>query len=261
MIPMMNNHTAEYVASKAKDIYRRYETAGSGTTGFEENTDFCVTYLEKDKLVRVCAATDWKKSSSQVDLWPYKIPNILESGTWTATTASTLSEFPIRIDSPFDSSTSDEYFLREDLSRIIRIIFEVGKNEQFEDGMKSKFSFAIENIIRNYQNHAIEMLSEFLTSNKIDSDLLCETLRTLGNLHDNETELIRFQILIPFLSHASPFIRDCTGLALYDLESPNAIPYIKKAIKKEPYQSLKMDFKKIINELQEINSAQVDSAT
>jgi len=179
MIPMMNNHTAEYVESKAKEIYRRYETVGSGTTGFEENTDFCGTYLEKDKLVRVCAAKDWKKSPSQEDLWPYKIHNILESGTWTATTASTLSEFPIRIDSPFDSSTSDEYFLREDLSRIIRIIFEVGKNEQFEDGMKSKFSFAIENIIRNYQDHAIEMLSEFLTSNNIDSDLLCETLRTL----------------------------------------------------------------------------------
>jgi hypothetical protein len=179
----------------------------------------------------------------------------------TATTASALLEFPIRIDRPFDSSTSDEYFLREDLSKIIRIIFEVGKNEQFEDGMKSKFSFAIENIIRNYQDHAIEMLSEFLTSNKIDSDLLCETLRTLGNLHDDETELIRFQILIPFLSHASPFIRDCTGLALYDLESPNAIPYIRKAIDKEPYQSLKMDFNKIINELQEIKSAQVDQET
>lgn len=261
MIPMMNNHTAEYVASNANEIYRRYEMAGSGTTGFEENTDFCGIYLEKDKLVHVCLAKDWKKSPSQEDLWPYKIPNILESGTWTTTTASTLSEFPIRIDRPFDSSTSDEYFLREDLSKIIRIIFEVGKNEQFEDGMKSKFSFAIENIIRNYQDHAIEMLSEFLTSNKIDSDLLCETLRTLGNLHDDETELIRFQILIPFLSHASPFIRDCTGLALYDLESPNAIPYIRKAIDKEPYQSLKMDFKKIINELQEINSAQVDSAT
>ncbi len=99
------------------------------------------------------------------------------------------------------------------------------------------------------------MLSEFLTSNKIDSDLLCETLRTLGNLQDDETEQIRFQILIPYLSHPSPFIRDCTGLALYDLESPNAIPYIRKAIDKELYQSLKMDFKKIINELQEIKSA------
>ncbi len=36
MIQMMNNHTAEYVESKAKEIYRRYETAGSGTTGFDE---------------------------------------------------------------------------------------------------------------------------------------------------------------------------------------------------------------------------------
>lgn len=164
-------------------------------------------------------------------------------------------------DSPFDSSTSEEDFLREDLSRIIQIIFNAGKNEQFEDGIKSDFSVAIKNILINYQDYAIKMLSEYLTSNKIDSGLLCETLRTLGNLQDSETEQIRFQILIPYLSHPSPFIRDCTGLALYDLESPNAIPYIRKAIDKELYQSLKMDFKKIISELQEIKSAQVDPAT
>ena len=91
MITMMNNHTAEYVASNAKEIYRRYETAGSGTTGFEENTDFCGTYLEKDKLVHVCLVKDWEKSPSQEDIWPYKNTNILESGTWTATTSSTLS--------------------------------------------------------------------------------------------------------------------------------------------------------------------------
>jgi hypothetical protein len=258
---MMNNHTAEIVASNAKKIYRQFETGGSGTSELEENTAFFGTFQERDKLVHVCPVKDWKKSLSHEILWPYKNTNILESGAWTATTASTISEYLISIDRPFDSSTSDEYFVKEDLSRIIRTIFEVGKNEQFEDGMKSNFSFAIENIIRNYQNNAIEMLSEFLASNKIDSDLLCETLRTLGNLHDDETELIRFQILIPYLSHASPFIRDCTGLALYDLKSPNAILYIKKAIDKEPYQSLKKDFKKILSELQEINSAQVDSAT
>ena len=49
MIPMMNNHTAVYVASNAKEIYRRFETGGSGTSELEENTEFCGTYQEKDK--------------------------------------------------------------------------------------------------------------------------------------------------------------------------------------------------------------------
>lgn len=269
MSPEMNNHTAAYVASNAREIYRRNAMidAGSGTAEFEENIDFCGTCFGKDGIVHVFLVNDWIKSPPQVDIGHSKIPNIFESGPWTAKTTPTLPRIPIRsikekiIDRPFDSSTSDKYFLRGDLSKTIQIIFEAGKNEQFEDGMKSKFSIAIENIIKNYQDHAIEMFSEFLTSNKIDSDLLCETLRTLGNLQDDETEQIRFQILIPYLSHPSPFIRDCTGLALYDLESPNAIPYIRKAIDKEPYQSLKMDFNRIINELQEIKSAQVDQAT
>lgn len=273
----MDNRTAAYIASNPKEIYSRNTMIdpGSGTAGFGEYNDFYGTYFVKPgigsyvkKLQLFCLVKDWKKFPLQEDIWHSIISVITRSEAWTAKYTPTLPEFHnIRSlqekisDSPFDSSTSEEHFLREDLSRIIQIIFEAGKNEQFEDGMKSDFSVAIENIIKNYQDHAIEMLSEFLTSNKIDSDLLCETLRTLGNLQDDETEQIRFQILIPYLSHTSPFIRDCTGLALYDLESPNAIPYIRKAIDKELYQSLKMDFKKIINELQEIKSAQVDPTT
>ena len=272
----MDNHTAAYIASNEKEIYslNTMIDPGSGTAKFDEYNDFYDTYFVKagighdqKKLQLFYLVKDWKKFPLQEDIWHSKISVITGSEPRTAITTLTLPEFPIRSlqekisDSPFDSSTSEEHFLREDLSRIIQIIFEAGKNEQFEDGMKSDFSVAIENIIKNYQDHAIEMLSEFLTSNKIDSDLLCETLRTLGNSQDDETEQIRFQILIPYLSHTSPFIRDCTGLALYDLESPNAIPYIRKAIDKELYQSLKMDFKKIINELQEIKSAQVDPAT
>jgi hypothetical protein len=164
-------------------------------------------------------------------------------------------------DRPFDSSTSDDYFPRENLSRIIQTVFEVGRYEQFEDGMISDFSIAIENILKYFQDRAIGLLSDFLSSNKIDSDLICETLRTLGRIQDAETEQIRLQILIPYLSNSSPYIRDCTGIALYDLASPNAIPYIRKAIDKEPYQILKDDLNKVYNELQELESGQVDSAT
>ena len=267
----MDNHTAAYTTFNAKEIYSQmYLSVGSATVEFGEYSNFCGTYVQRAAIGRnqrtlqlFCLGRDRKKSTLQEDFWSA----ITGVEHLTAITTPTLSECPIRLlqekisDRPFDSSTSEAHFLGEDLSRIIQIIFEAGKNEHFEDGMKSDFSVAIENIIKNYPEHAIEMLSEFLASNKIDSDLLCETLRTLGNLQDDETEQIIFQILIPYLSHPSPFIRDCTSLALYDLESPNAIPYIKKAIDKERYQSLKMDFKKIIKELREIKSAQVDSET
>ena len=48
----MDNHTAAYIASSAKEIYSRNTIIdpGSGTAGFGEYNDFCGTYFVKDEI-------------------------------------------------------------------------------------------------------------------------------------------------------------------------------------------------------------------
>ena len=260
-----DNHTTNYIASTAQEIYWRNTKIdpGAGTAESGEHYDLCRFYFKKagmgnyqKTLQLFCIVNDWKNYQPNQDPRRFKTPVTKEDATWTMRTFFDLPELKGVWSETNISETNEEDLIRDDLSRTIRIIFDAGKNEQFEDGMRSDFSKAIERLIKNYQDNAVAALAEFLASNKIDSDLLCETLRTIGKFNDDKTALIRFQILISFLSHASPFIRDCAGLALYDIESPNAIPYIKQAVDKEPYQSLKRDFEKIIDALEELNKCQ-----
>lgn len=249
------NPTGAFMASNAHYIYWRnvMSDPGSGTAEYGEDYDLSMIYSEKTgighyrKTIEALRMPgDWGKYQP-LQYRHFRIHEIKDTTTWNIKTSFDLPKLEGKWSEEKINETIEEDSIRNDLSRMIQIIFEVGKNEQFEDGMKSDFSRAFEYLIKNYQEDAIEILSDFLTSNRIDSDLLCETIRTLGNFKDDKTELSRFQILIFHLSHASPYIRDCASLALYDLESPNAIPYINKAIDREPYESLKRDFKKIIS--------------
>jgi hypothetical protein len=138
-------------------------------------------------------------------------------------------------------------------------IFSRGRTEDFEDGKRSYFALSLEWLIKSYKHIACHIISEKIRSSSIGVDLLCQAVRTIGAIDDQETQLSRFEIVVPFLQHASPFIRDCAGLALYDLEIPQAIPYIKIAIRNEKYKNLKRDLEKIVMSLEEIERAKSDT--
>ncbi len=128
-------------------------------------------------------------------------------------------------------------------------IFRDGQNVAFEAGMESNFGLRMEALIIRYSEYVINILFEFLNDNKIDIELLAETLRVIGFCKNASTRTSRFNLLIASLKHSSPIIRDSAALGLADMDNSKAIPYLHEAIRKEPYSILQNDFAQIIEEL------------
>ena len=81
-------------------------------------------------------------------------------------------------------------------------------------------------------------------------EIISEALRWIGRLEHPETEYCRLWLLESSLFCSSPFIRDGAILGLASLNDPAAIPFIRKAIDKEPIRELQEDMKEIVSQLE-----------
>ena len=168
------------------------------------------------------------------------------------TNASSVDEFFPAVDLT-ELSTSEEK--DSDIDRLtfvsekVREIFCDGESEIFKAGMDSIFSQRIDSIINFFSALPLKALSDLLSNRQTSIELLSETMRTVGRNTDIKTKNLRFRFLIEGLNHTSAIIRDSASLGLYDMEDPQAIPYLKDAISREKYDSLKNDYKQIIEDL------------
>ena len=128
-------------------------------------------------------------------------------------------------------------------------IFRDSEHELFESGMESLFSRKLHLMIYQFGHLTLKALNDLFDNKQTNEDLLAEAMRTVGRSTDKFTEDLRFRFLVEGLNHPSPFIRDSAALGLCDMEDTRAIPFLREAIKKEKYESLKDDFEQIIEEL------------
>jgi len=199
-----------------------------------------------------------------VDDWdtPYVQPglswyNTLEKDDYTIlifdeTNASSAEEFlPAGNLSELSSSVEDEAIIVDSavLSNRVKEIFRDGESEIFEAGMESLFSRRLSLMINQFGLLTLKTIKDLLADKQTNTELLAEVMRTIGRNTDTFTKNRRFRILIEGLSHTSPIIRDSASLGLCDMENAQAIPYLRDAIKREAYESLKTDFEQIIEDL------------
>lgn len=81
-------------------------------------------------------------------------------------------------------------------------------------------------------------------------DALTGVIRILGKTNNQNTKIDRLKILVAYLNHKSPIIRDASALALVDLSEKGAIKYIKDAIKTEVFASVTECFELAIEEIE-----------
>ena len=115
--------------------------------------------------------------------------------------------------------------------------------------MDSIFSQRLNFMINYFGVLPLKALNNLLSNKQTNIELLSETMRAVGGNADIKTKNLRFRFLIEGLNHTSAIIRDSASLGLCDMEDPRAIPYLEDAISREKYDSLKNDYKQIIEDL------------
>ena len=139
---------------------------------------------------------------------------------------------------------------QESVTDLIRIAFRDALEESFEDGMENEFSLQLTNLLRRYKEETVDSLAAFVTSNIVNDEISAQALRCLVRL-GNDTAYTRILWLLERSLHSeSPRIRDAAALSLASLDDPQAIPYLRLAIDREPYMELRLDMEQVLAQLE-----------
>lgn len=125
------------------------------------------------------------------------------------------------------------------------------KYEVFESGVESSFSRFLNRIVTQYGQKAISTISSSLNERKLSEDVIAETVRSLGSLKHPSTKIDRFKVLLPFLTHNSPIVRDATALAFADIGDKGAISYLRTVAEHERFLAVRESFLSVAEELEE----------
>lgn len=138
----------------------------------------------------------------------------------------------------------------DDLRREIRTLFEMAREEIFEDGMESEFSKSLSTIVETHNNKAIAALGEIIETHNVNEGVVAEALRWLGRLEHPSSYDARLRLLESNLRSQSARVRDACALGLASMDDAHAIPFLRQAILEEPYTELRDDMEQVLNQLE-----------
>jgi hypothetical protein len=137
-----------------------------------------------------------------------------------------------------------------ELAENFRCLFISAKDEIFEDGMESEFSKGLTALIRKYGNDALAELAYFIVYEKASPEVTGEALRWLGLMDHPLSYHWRLWLLERSLSSRSARIRDGAVLGLAFLDDPDAVPYLRQAVDREPVKELRADMEQVLAQLE-----------
>jgi hypothetical protein len=131
----------------------------------------------------------------------------------------------------------------------MRMMFERGASEFFEDGMDSSFARELVLSVFEHGSAAIDALAEYLFSSKANSDVGSEALRRIADVGDQRSLASRWALLQRSLKHRSSRVRDGAILGFAALDDYRAIELLKVTEKEEPIPELRQLIQKVIEQL------------
>ena len=134
--------------------------------------------------------------------------------------------------------------------KFIKICNEASE-ENFEDGIESEFSKSLINFIKDFKDNAIISIKDLINEDKINHEVVSETLRWFGLIEHAYTYESRLSVLEECLFNPSLYIRDGALLGISFLDNPSALPYLREAFRLEKCSELKNEIKVIIEQLEE----------
>lgn len=151
-------------------------------------------------------------------------------------------------------NSTEKTELSEELDQKIKTLFAEAEDLDFEVGMKSKFSNEFIYLIKKHGNSAVAIISNLIIYEKVNEKVAIEALRWIGHVDHHQSYQFRIWLLERCLNSSFANIRDSASLGLAHLNDPQAIPYLEKAIKKEPRSSLRQDMEEVLAQLKDENA-------
>lgn len=147
-----------------------------------------------------------------------------------------------------DASTSIEP-IPEILERTISEIFASCKNEDFAYGYTSRLAILLEEFIQVYGADAIRAIQQQIPQRHVSVDVVVETLHTLGQLDHEASNQYRLHLLLASLTSPLARLRCAAAFGLAYMDDPRAISSLEKALVEENYNSAKVCFQRVLEQL------------
>ncbi|MBA7607793.1 hypothetical protein ES703_14962 [subsurface metagenome] len=138
----------------------------------------------------------------------------------------------------------------EGIEQQIDTLFEEAVDQDFEDGMESRFSRELLSLVRKYGDFAVNEINYLINHKGVNSEVAAEALLWLGDMDHPATYDYRLWLLERSLGSSSSRVRDRAALGLASMAHPHAIPYIKEAIDQETCTELREDIAQVLAELE-----------
>ncbi|NOT54677.1 MAG: HEAT repeat domain-containing protein [Deltaproteobacteria bacterium] len=143
----------------------------------------------------------------------------------------------------------------EPVGGILKVLFREVGSMTFKDGMESDFSRELIRLVRQYGKTAMEVITSLIVNDNVNAEVAAETLRWLGRVDHPTSHYDRLWLLERSLFSTSVLVRDGAALGLASLDDPHAIPYLRQAIDREKYASLREDLEQVHCQLEGTRSA------
>jgi len=154
----------------------------------------------------------------------------------------------------FAEALEDEGRFEADVGDMVRRAFAEAADEDFEDGMESRFSRQLARIVHEYGNDGMEVVTYTVLSTATCPRTADEALRALGRMQHAGTYLWRRWLLERSLRAPSRLIRDGAALGLASMGDSHAIPYLEEAVKSEECAELREDLVLVLDDLRKVGN-------
>ena len=151
---------------------------------------------------------------------------------------------------PILSHTPEILPIDRHLEQSILDIFDAYQHEEFDADIAYYFTNALDALILANGNPAIQAINLVIKKYDLKYDMIFEILRALGRIEDETTKDERYKLLIRFITHKSPIVRDGAISALSFLDDKRALPQLRMLLEAETSQTLKNNIKVAIKSLE-----------
>ena len=140
------------------------------------------------------------------------------------------------------------------IGKYTEALFRSAREERFEDGTRSEFSRELTILVTEYGVAVVEAVTELIMSERVNGEVACEALRSLGEMHHPPSYSHRLKLLERSLRCSSPWVRDGGALGLAWLDDPVAIPHLREAVERENIDELRQDIRQVLTQLEATRS-------
>ncbi len=135
----------------------------------------------------------------------------------------------------------------------LRVLFQQGTDDIFEDGVENEFSKQLLSLIRENCTETALTIASMIDNQAANLEALSEALRWIGHVDDSRSFRIRRWLLERALFSNSAKVRDGAVLGISYLNDSHAVTYLRDAIAKETISDLRKDMQQALRELESKN--------